>query len=88
MFSRHADRMIAELLDDPMIQMLMRADRVDRQVLVDDLRQLACRLDAAGNQTPAARREAGCCLTRSRVAQTARHVAAKINPVACGAFGA
>jgi hypothetical protein len=33
--------MIAELLDDPMTQLLMLADRVDQRALTADLRRLA-----------------------------------------------
>jgi hypothetical protein len=41
------NRMIAELLDDPMTQLLMLADRVDQRALAADLRKLAWRRASA-----------------------------------------
>jgi hypothetical protein len=48
---RHTDEMIAELLDDPMAAMIMRADRVDREALAVDLRRIACRLEGAESRS-------------------------------------
>jgi hypothetical protein len=57
---RRTDQMIAELLDDPMVQMIMHADRVDRDALAADLCRIACRLDnAEGRSTKASPRQFG-----------------------------
>ena len=45
MISLHVDRMIAELLDDPMVQLMMQADSVDEHALAAELTRLACRRD-------------------------------------------
>jgi hypothetical protein len=44
MLTRRTD-FIAELLDDPMVQVVMQADHVDRETLEGELRILACRLE-------------------------------------------
>jgi hypothetical protein len=44
MLTRRTD-FIAELLDDPMVQVVMQADQVDRETLEGELRVLACRLE-------------------------------------------
>jgi len=56
MISGGVNRSITELLNDPMVQLMMRADRADREALADDLRKLACRL-----QSGDARAEPGIC---------------------------
>jgi len=40
MDSRTIDRRIAELLDDPMVSLIMRADGVERWRLADQMRRL------------------------------------------------
>lgn len=47
MMALQSDRRIAELLADPMVQLIMRADRVDQRNLATQLRRLASRLEAA-----------------------------------------
>ncbi|MHB8884236.1 MAG: hypothetical protein ACYC5H_03930 [Methylovirgula sp.] len=42
---RPKERLIAELLDDPLVQMMMHADRVDPQDLARELRKLAISLE-------------------------------------------
>jgi hypothetical protein len=46
MLTRHT-HYIAKLLDDPLTQMVMQADLVDRGALEEELRELACRLESA-----------------------------------------
>jgi hypothetical protein len=41
MDSLRVDRKISELLDDPLVSLMIRADRVDRTILAGDLRRLA-----------------------------------------------
>ena len=41
------DQRIADLLDDPLISLLIRADKVDRGVLADNLRNLTARRENA-----------------------------------------
>jgi hypothetical protein len=45
------NRMIAELLDDPMTQLVMLADRVDQRALAAGLCRLARRLATAKSRT-------------------------------------
>jgi hypothetical protein len=48
------NRMIAELLDDPMTQLLMLADRVDQRALAADLCRLAWRRASVKTRAAAA----------------------------------
>lgn len=54
MISRRADRMIVELLDDPMVQLIMQADHVDRQAVTVEFRALAHQLESSKGRSWAA----------------------------------
>ncbi len=82
-----ADNIIAELLDDPIVRMVMQADHVDRQALAAEWRALAGRLEntrsvAAASRQPAAR---GLALLADALPSAYLAVATKAGPVACGA---
>lgn len=87
MMSWRADNIIAELLDDPIVQMVMQADNVDRQALVAEWRVIASRFEstrpvAAASRQPAAR---GPALSANTLPAAYLAVATKAGPVACGA---
>jgi hypothetical protein len=88
MLTRRTD-FIAELLDDPMIRVVMQADNVDREALEGDLRVLACRLgrdkQVATPSRPTSRDTvlAGSFCTLSMVHPA---VALRAVSTACGAF--
>ena len=81
MISLPKERMIAELLDDPIILMMMRADHVDTQAMRRELYGLAWRLErrAAPSPTDCARGHAALVPTAS-LTRAVRAVAS-----ACGA---
>lgn len=78
------NRMISELLADPMIQLLMLADRVDQRALAADLRRLAWRLASAERVAAVSQPKAG---HGQAFAPSAADVAATTQVVApvCGA---
>ncbi len=54
MITSGVNQSIVDLLSDPMVQLMIHADRIDREVLADDLRKLVCRLESAKARTEAA----------------------------------
>jgi hypothetical protein len=88
MLTRRTD-FIAELLDDPMVQVVMQADQVDRETLEGELRVLACRLESAVRVATPSRLQGSRepILSVSVGTRPPAHlaVAIKAGPVACGA---
>jgi hypothetical protein len=55
MISLRIDQAIAELLDDPLISLMIQADSVDRQALADDLFRLYRQISGIPSQAGAKR---------------------------------
>jgi DICT domain-containing protein len=53
MISLPVDQTIAELLDDPLISLMIQADRVNRQALANELRRLHRQINGVSNQAEA-----------------------------------
>jgi hypothetical protein len=87
MMSWRTDNIIAELLDDPVVRMVMQADNVDRQALAAELSGLARRLEGASRVAAAPRSWAGRDFARSIDALPSAHlaVAKKTSLAVCGA---
>jgi hypothetical protein len=51
MISLPVDQAIAELLDDPLISLMIQADRVNRQALANELRRLHRQINGVSNQS-------------------------------------
>jgi hypothetical protein len=82
-----ADNIIAELLDDPIVQMVMQADHVDRRVLAAEWRTLAATLENARPVAAVSRQSAvrGLALSADALPSAYLAVATKAGPAACGA---